>query len=140
MSYITTSQLRDRYTQAGVDEFDALSDVELAQCIDAASTEIDSIRPPGTLGVAATAVVQGHCYTLARQYAHKDDALDALHPVTRDADASRVWLWALAQFIVHLPGDDPTEDPTWTNATIDKANTFTPTLFGKLPSADMRLY
>lgn len=113
MAYATAAQLRARYLQAsaGVDEFAAHDDAHLDRALAAATAEIDSWRPPGTLSDAATTILTDKCLTMARMIAQQDAALDETHPIVREALAVRDWLKALAAGRVSLPADDAGNPP-----------------------------
>ena len=105
MSYATPEQLR---AATGV-EFELRTDEVLQAALDAATTEIDSYRPAGELAPEALPVLRHHCQVLGRLNLYRDQALDATHPVVREAIETRRWLRLLAGGQVALPqGDDTT--------------------------------
>ena len=105
MSYATPTELRERFMREMTDEFVTRPDAELQQALDAASREIDSYRPAGTLSTAAAGVLTEQCLVLARLLVHNDAALDGSHPIVRDARAVREWLRDLARGTARLPDD-----------------------------------
>lgn len=88
--------------------FELALDETLEQALQSGADEIDSHRP-GDLdeptGERALAVLKRHNLTLARLALHPDQALDATHPVVREATATRAWLLRWSQGQVHLPVD-----------------------------------
>lgn len=105
MPYATVAELRARYTRDGQDPFAEYADADLAQALASASAEIDSWCPQITLGTAALAVLNDKCLTMSRLAVYGDSALDATHPIVRDALAVRDWLKALSRGQVLLPAD-----------------------------------
>lgn len=95
MSYATPAELRDRY-RVGIDQdaFALRDDADLQAALDSASAEIDSWLPQGARSAAALAILRDKCLTLARMLLAQDQALDAAHPIVRDALAVRTWLRA----------------------------------------------
>ncbi len=116
--YATPEQLRTRYRTGDgeVDEFALRTDDDLEQALTAASAEIDSYRPAGTLSAAALAILADKCLILARMLLHSDQALGDDYPVVRDAKQVRRWLDLLARQAVRLPVDAATAAPTATVA------------------------
>jgi len=107
MAYATAAELRTRYRQGldGIDEFAEREDADLTQALEAASTEIDSWRPQGSVGTAALAVLRDRALTLARMLVYRAQVVDPDHPIVRDAMDVRDWLRRLAAGTVHLPTD-----------------------------------
>jgi phage gp36-like protein len=106
MPYATPTELRARFTRDEDDEFAALADSELLTALEAATAEIDSYRPAAELSAAGTAVLKEKCLVLARMLVHRDAALEAIHPIVRDARAVRDWLRDLAAGRARLPAGD----------------------------------
>jgi hypothetical protein len=118
--YATPLDLRDRFRR-GIDgdEFALLSDEDLAGALTGASSEIDSWRKPGVLGIDALLILKEKCLILARLLANKDQALDSSHPVVRDAQEVRAWLKALLRNPELLPSAENTAVGTIAAPTID---------------------
>lgn len=116
MAYATAADLRLRYT-IDSDEFELRDDESLDRALLAASDEIDSWRPPGTLGIAALDVIKDKTLTLGRMLVYQNEALDGSHPIVRDGMAVRAWLRALAAGTVQLPIDATADGITGTVVT-----------------------
>ena len=107
MAYASAPELRARYRQGldGIDEFAEREDADLPQSLAAASAEIDSWRPQGTLGAAAMEVLRDKAMVLARLLIYQAQTIDPEHPIVREATEVRAWLRRLSTGAVHLPTD-----------------------------------
>jgi phage gp36-like protein len=75
MAYASAAELRAQYLTDDVDEFSHLSDAVLGRNMERASATIDRYCAQQAEGEAVMAMLKPLCLTIARAYAHDDQAL-----------------------------------------------------------------
>lgn len=112
MAYATPAELRARYRKgldSDQDEFALREDADLAQALEAASSEIDSYRPQGgPVSVVAASILRDKAMALARMLLYQDQNIEEGHPIVREALAVRAWLMLLGRGTIRLPADAET--------------------------------
>ncbi len=137
---MTPQDLRDNY---GADEFVEYDDAHLARALDrAVNTVARYVQVPPAVGSRAEVALNSVVLTLARAYAHDEQALSDEHPVVREMREALAWLARIADGKLSLPPeptlpDAPAIPPNalFTGvAVVAPAAVFTDTAFSKMPS------
>lgn len=131
MSYATPAEMRARFRSRDEDEFGLHSDAELQTALTAASRELDSYRPAGTLAPEGLLILAEKTLVLARMLVYQDQALGAEHPIVRDGQRILDWADKLARGELSLPAGSDASGGT------GAAWNSTPTVWGRGPEAGL---
>lgn len=124
---MTPEALKKHYGEA---EFEAYTDDHLANALTRADTTIDRYIPERPTAMADA--IGGVQLTLARAYAHDEQALASDHPVVREMNEAMGWLKLVAEGRIQIDEATPQGRRLNATATVTQAAVFTTDKLGRM--------